>query len=94
MITWKDTTSYSQRKRKDTEPRSWTAVINKADIMVHRHIHYGSDMWLLSSRYLDLDKIELKSKDINEAKNESLDKLKSILEHNINEMEAIIEQIK
>uniref|UniRef100_A0A6H2A083 Uncharacterized protein n=1 Tax=viral metagenome TaxID=1070528 RepID=A0A6H2A083_9ZZZZ len=70
MIQWKDETSYSISD-KERMPSIWEARINAIDICVHRHIHYPGK-WLLASRYIGIEKKELNSNDIDEAKKEAL----------------------
>lgn len=69
MITFEDTTGYSQRD-KERIPRIWTYEFNDFVLIVHRHIHHG-DEWLMTLRYRRMALIEgkvLASKQIEDAK--------------------------
>jgi hypothetical protein len=43
-------------------------------LSIHRHIHYPKDQWLFSCNLLGIDNAELKSKDLEEAKQEAIGK--------------------
>jgi hypothetical protein len=84
-LTWKDTTSFSQGE-KDRTPRCWTAKAGRVQIVVHRHIHFPPDAWLLSCAALRIDNRQLKSKDVDEAKQEAVRIVRELLEEAICEM--------
>ena len=69
---WKDITTYSQR---DTEriPRTWKLTLEEInyEIIVTRHIYY-EDTWLLTCRKANIDMLDLKTDDIEEAKEKAL----------------------
>jgi predicted ATPase len=71
MVKWKDTSSFN-RYEKDRTPREWTAKVGVFHLTVHRHIHYEPDVWLLSTVPDLFERRELDSKDIEEAKTQSL----------------------
>jgi len=49
MAEWKDVTSHSQRTPPEERvPRSWSLQCGWLSILVHHHIHYDPDQWLLS----------------------------------------------
>lgn len=49
MVKFSDTTSYSQGD-KTRVPREFTAKIGKISLVVHRHIDYGPETWLLTTK--------------------------------------------
>lgn len=67
---WKDTTTYS-RGDNVREPRIWKLELeNKTVLVVHRHIWY-ENTWLMSASVAGcdvLDKIDLQTNDIKQAK--------------------------
>jgi predicted YcjX-like family ATPase len=73
-LTWKDTTSYSQGSRGQSEPRSWTIstgeTLLRLDVTVTRHLDYPGE-WLLVCRQLDM-RHALKSDELEAAKAEAL----------------------
>ncbi|MEE9366754.1 MAG: hypothetical protein V3W44_08715 [Dehalococcoidales bacterium] len=87
---WKDTSSYSQG---DTEriPKMWTLVLGSLRIIVHRHIHYDPDQWLLSCNELGFATCLLTEKDISKARNEALSYVKSRLARWLGDVEGFIE---
>lgn len=70
MLTWKDTTSYSQHARNRT-PGEWQTQASWIRITVHRHIHYAPDAWLLSTVPALFERWELVSKSADGAKLEA-----------------------
>lgn len=68
---WKDTTSYRQGER-DGEPREWTLRTEHLRVTVHHHMHYPPDQWLVSCHELNIEMMELKSKEVEKAKEEAL----------------------
>lgn len=89
MIEWKDITSYSRRD-KERNPTVLSADIYGITIIVHKYIGYG-DAWLLTCRYLKIDKHNLKTTDLKTAKENALDYLKQIL---YSEIERYTEALK
>ena len=77
-VHWKDISSWSRTEKDRSEPKSWEAQIGMFRLIVHRYIHYPPDAWLASCRADVFQKLELKSKDIDEAKREAVEKLKVI----------------
>lgn len=49
MVKFSDTTSYHQGD-KARVPREFTAKIGKISLVVHRHIDYGPETWLLTTK--------------------------------------------
>jgi len=86
---WIDTTSYSHGE-KDRTPMAWTIKSKSLAITVHRHRHYDPDIWLLSCPNI-CDCKELKSKDIELAKNEALSYIASYIGNLSSELYLIIE---
>lgn len=72
MLDWKDTTSYSYND-KERKPRYFEAKVGIVDLCIHKYIGCGEE-WFLSSKELNLDKCELKTLDIEKAKEEALNK--------------------
>jgi len=85
-LVWKDLTSYSQGQIKRTARVLEVKLVN-ISLLVHRHIDYTG--WLLSSNDLDLEKVKLKSEDVEDAKVEALNKLNGILSERISEYSRI-----
>jgi hypothetical protein len=93
MLEWKDKSSYS-RDDKERNPNHWITQLDKVDVSIHRHIHYDKDKWLTSSRYLQIEKLVLKNKDVEVAKNEALTIAKEEITKKLNELEAALKVIK
>lgn len=77
MVAWNDVSSFSQGD-KERIPNCWKIKGGKLTVTVHRHIHFKKDDWLLScepwfSQHL------LDSKEVEEAKNEALQKVRGAL---------------
>lgn len=81
MKWWEDETTYSQNDKKRI-PSIFVFYAGKLRIVVHRHIHYPEDQWLLSC-YGIFDKYKLSHKDIKDAKNEALRIVKEEMEKSI-----------
>ncbi len=47
MIKWIDETSYS-KSDKERSPKVWKLKSKDLPLIVHRHIHYGPDAWLVT----------------------------------------------
>jgi hypothetical protein len=60
--------------------RQAEAHIDELRIVVHHHIDYPPELWLLSVHGIDWGHIELKAKTLEEAKKEALERLKTHLE--------------
>lgn len=76
--TWKNTTSYS-RERGTTEPREWTLKTRHLRIVVHRHIDYAADLWLMSVDPLGLRNVVLGEPEIDKAKTEAIRKVRRVI---------------
>jgi hypothetical protein len=95
-VVWKDATSYS-RNQKERDPRVLKCMIGNIDVCVHRHIYYEG--WLLSSNHLQIDKMELGSIPLEEAKEKALhivynrigEKI-SKLQHSLSILKGILEK--
>lgn len=48
-MNFRDTTEY-RRNETSREPRTWTAGDDRLQVIVHRHIDYPKDVWLVSWR--------------------------------------------
>lgn len=81
MLNWKD-----EESRKTGEVESSELKLTDFKLVIHRHIHYSPDDWLLSVHYL-MDKKVLKSKDIKDAKIEALNIIKTVLGRNLAELQ-------
>ena len=71
MYAWSDTTSYSQSEKGERTPRAWTFTTPLLRVGVHRHIHQPG-VWFVSCHQIDIDRRELISKDVDEARAEAL----------------------
>jgi hypothetical protein len=60
-------------------PHTWKLQIGDFTLVLHRHIHYEPDDWLMSFENV-INKKLLKSKDVEEAKAEALGIIKRIFE--------------
>ena len=67
---WKDISSYSQRE-KDRTPKTWQFISNGVLLVVTRHIHLSPDVWAARCEP-SVSLVELKSKDIDDAKKEAV----------------------
>jgi hypothetical protein len=90
MLSWKDTTSYSQNEKERT-PRTWRAEVGRFEVIVTRVIHFD-DIWFLRIRSLGIEQ-QLNSKDISYAKREAELILKMGLQKRIDEMKEAIKDI-
>lgn len=77
MSLWEDTTGYRQGDRGKVEPRIWTTDLENENvalrIIVHRHVNYEPDQWLMSCRDVaGFTNHQLKAKDVDAAKHEAL----------------------
>jgi hypothetical protein len=69
-MNWKNISSFS-RDDTDRTPNAWEAHAGGLRIVVHRHIHFPKDVWLLSTTPF-FDRKQLTSKSIEEAKEEAV----------------------
>lgn len=78
MIEWEDTSSWSRQASAETRKvsKEWTARIGDFTLIIHRHIHYPPDTWLVSSKPAFLTQVELSSSVADEAKQEAVLKLR------------------
>ncbi|KQN96904.1 hypothetical protein [Paenibacillus sp. Leaf72] len=85
-LNWIDVTRYSQRNKDKINPTAWGATIGKIDIMIHRHIDYAPDVWLMSCSFIDLSK-KLENKEIEAAKTEAVALVKHKIESQIADLQ-------
>lgn len=70
QLKWIDETSYSKTD-KQRAPRILRCNVTKnIAFTIHKHIHFG-DNWLLSSSFVGLDKCELCTSDLSDAKSKA-----------------------
>lgn len=93
MINWVDVSSYD-RNDKERIPSSWMCKLEKVDVRVHRHIHYGKDTWLLSSRFLNMEKLVLDNSEIELARREAIDVIKNNINRKIVELQDAMKQFE
>lgn len=67
---YKDITTYS-REDKERKVRILENVSEGVRFLVHKHIYYG-DKWLLSCSELGVEKMDLKTEDMEEAKEKAI----------------------
>lgn len=72
QIKWIDETSYSKTDKQRIPSVIKCAITPNVEFNVHKHIYYGDD-WLLSSVFAGLDKIELHTSDLSEAKSRAIE---------------------
>lgn len=77
MPEWKDTSTFSQGDKVRT-PNCWRISGGGVTIILHRHIHYEKDDWLMSCEPWFTTRM-LQSKDVDDAKAEALQKVKTAL---------------
>lgn len=82
---WYDATTYS-RDDNDRISSIWKLKIGKISIVVHRHIHFSKDAWLLSCD-LFYNNYELRNKDIRRAKREAIRMIKADLAFSLSQLE-------
>ena len=87
---WKDITTYS-KSDKGKIPKVWENRIHGLRIVVHRHIWYEKDDWLLSCNELGIDNWKLNNKDRNKALKEAIEMITGKLESKIKEYKYILE---
>lgn len=69
-MNWKDTSSYSRGEHGVAEPSVWTAEGLPVRIVVHRFV--GHEGWFFSVREMMIEKRQLATTDIENAKAEAL----------------------
>jgi hypothetical protein len=72
------------------EPRTWTFEGKVLHAMVHRHIHFEKDQWLLTCHHVQIERRLLENKDTVKALEEAAD----ILRERIREMAQDLEDGK
>lgn len=77
QIQWKDQSTHS---RSDTAkvPNNWVANVGRLRVVIHRHVHYSEDTWLLTCAPF-FDKKPLKNVLIGDAKEEAIEMIRSEL---------------
>lgn len=88
---YKDITTYS-RNEKEKKPRVLENNSNGVKFKVHKHIYYGNE-WLLSCDELDIDKRDLNTEDIEEAKEKAIIEMVISLGKVIQKYEKAIKEI-
>ena len=78
MIEWKDTSSWSRNEKDRSVPKEWTAQVGKFTLIIHHHIDYDPDKWLLTCRPFLFEAHELASTDIGLAKCQAVAKLQVV----------------
>ena len=73
---WKNVTTISQDAKHG--PSVYETQLGRFRLVVHRHIHYPANVWLASCESV-LNKRELASRDIEDAKSEAVEMLRVIL---------------
>ncbi len=78
-LNWKDCTSYSQGDDKKIA-RTWELILEELNyrVVVTRHIYY-KNTWVLTCKKADIECFDLKTDDVNEAKNKALEIIKDYL---------------
>lgn len=81
-LNWKDISTYSKKDR-DKLPKTWELKLEELNyrVIVTRHIYY-KDTWLLNCRDIGIEHFDLKTDDIDEAKNKAL----KIIENHLNDL--------
>lgn len=93
MVEWKDVSSYD-RNDKECIPSSWLCTFGNVDVRVHRHIHYGKNTWLTSSRFLNIEKRVLANSEVELARREAIDIIKRNINGRIAELKEVIEMFE
>ena len=91
---WADTTTYS-RGDKERTPRVLSLSFKElnCEITVHRHVYFP-DTWVLSCKSIGVDKRDLATNDLEEAKNKAIELVLDRLEKRRIEIEETIAEIK
>ena len=88
--TWIDSTSYRQNEVcGETEPRNWQMQLGPATLEVHRFF-YSPDRWFATCLWLEMDRVELGTRDIDIAKRKALDIAKKRAANMVKRAHAII----
>ena len=72
MSSWKDATSWSQSDTAEDRktPRAWELRDGSFCVLIHGHIYYEKEDWLVTCRSLGFEKMLLKSKNTFDGKAE------------------------
>lgn len=94
-INWKDITSYSQR---DKEKIPTTLELRKLSpfdtkLILHRHIYFP-DTWLVTCKGTGIDKVNLHTNDIEEAKKLAIDYMMDYGEKLLDKWNGILGSLK
>ena len=88
---YKDISTYS-RGETERNPKILSCEINGSEFIVHKHIYYGNE-WLLTCRELGIEKFELKTEDIEEAKSVVENKIVELLNECIIKYDKVIKEL-
>lgn len=91
MIEWENVSTRRQGELEQPK-RVFYYRIGLMNISLHKHLHYG-DTWLCSCNQLNIDKHELKSKDLEEAQKEALTVVKKELQTYVNILDLLNKEI-
>lgn len=92
MSKWNDTTSY-RKGETDATPRAWTIhFADRFSVIVHRHIHYPPNAWLVSCHELQIDNKPLRNDKVEKAKAEAVAFIESHLSTMLDAVRKFIEE--
>lgn len=89
-MTWEDQSSYGRGERGVVEPTAWALRAGRVRVVVHRHIHYDPDVWLLTCDAASFDNYELDAKEVSAAQTEALGLVAGRLEENLREVRKMV----
>ena len=90
MIIWKDVTTYKQGDA-ERKPNVIDCKLSKSiNLRVHKHIYFGEE-WLLSCVFIGIERLQLNTTDIEEAKKLALIKSKEkLMDMNFEILESLV----
>lgn len=84
---WKNASTFAQGTT-DRTPRVWELPLGWVTAVVHRHVHYPTDAWLLTCEPLGFKGYVLLATDIDKAKAEAIGLVRSRLQRCIDALPA------
>lgn len=88
---YRDITTYSRKTQSPKEPYVLENELNGIRFNVHKHVHYG-DKWLLSCYELRIEKKNLHTTDIEDAKRKAIIEMLDSFHKTIDRYSSAIEQ--
>jgi len=90
MNEWKDISTYTKNDE-ERIPSIWELRVGKVRLLVHRHLHYEEDQWLMSVHGdVSVTNSPLLKKDVDEAKREAIQAMFTSLDRMAREFRAYL----